>query len=56
MRLSDASQSVTGRLMLMLRLRIRRASGQDYYKATNPEECFTTEAGAQKHGYRKART
>ena len=30
--------------------------GQDYYDVTNPEECFATEEGAQKHGYRKART
>ncbi len=29
--------------------------GQEYYAVTNPEECFATEAGAQKHGYRKAR-
>lgn len=29
--------------------------GQDYYDVTNPEECFASEAGAQKHGYRKAR-
>lgn len=28
---------------------------QEYYDVTNPEECFATEAGAQKHGYRKAR-
>ena len=28
---------------------------QEYYDATNPEECFATEAGAQKHGYRKAK-
>lgn len=30
--------------------------GQDYYDVTNPEECFASEAGAQKHGYRRART
>lgn len=29
--------------------------GQRYYKVTNPEECFATEAGAQAHGYRKAK-
>jgi endonuclease YncB( thermonuclease family) len=26
-----------------------------YYDATNPEECFATEAGAQAHGYRAAK-
>ena len=28
---------------------------QEYYDATNPEECFATAAGAEKHGYRAAR-
>jgi endonuclease YncB( thermonuclease family) len=29
--------------------------GQRYYAVTDPEECFATEAGAIKHGYRKAK-
>ncbi len=29
--------------------------GQRYYAVTDPEECFATEAGAIKHGYRRAK-
>ncbi len=29
--------------------------GQEYYSKTNPEECFATEEGARKAGYRKAK-
>ncbi len=28
--------------------------GQEYYKVTGPEECFASEDGAKKHGYRAA--
>lgn len=29
--------------------------GQEYYEATNPEECFATAAGAERAGYRAAK-